>query len=56
MWIPIRGRYAADRPVAAALAAASLSKWRMELRDLAGGATLLNDSYNANPGVCACWL
>jgi UDP-N-acetylmuramoyl-tripeptide--D-alanyl-D-alanine ligase len=35
--------------VAAALATASLSKWRMEPRDLAGGATLLNDSYNANP-------
>ncbi len=34
---------------AAALATASLSKWRMELRDLAGGAMLLNDSYNANP-------
>ena len=34
---------------AAALATASLSKWRMELRDLAGGVTLLNDSYNANP-------
>jgi UDP-N-acetylmuramoyl-tripeptide--D-alanyl-D-alanine ligase len=35
--------------VAAALATASLSKWRMEPRDLAGGARLLNDSYNANP-------
>jgi UDP-N-acetylmuramoyl-tripeptide--D-alanyl-D-alanine ligase len=34
---------------AAALATASLSKWRMELSDLAGGALLLNDSYNANP-------
>jgi UDP-N-acetylmuramoyl-tripeptide--D-alanyl-D-alanine ligase len=34
---------------AAAPATASLSKWRMEVRDLAGGATLLNDSYNANP-------
>jgi UDP-N-acetylmuramoyl-tripeptide--D-alanyl-D-alanine ligase len=34
---------------AAALATASLSKWRLELRDLASGATLLNDSYNANP-------
>ena len=34
---------------AAALATASVSKWRMELRDLDGGATLLNDSYNANP-------
>ncbi|QXE32958.1 UDP-N-acetylmuramoyl-tripeptide--D-alanyl-D-alanine ligase [Streptomyces sp. GMY02] len=33
----------------ASLATASLSKWRMELRDLACGATLLNDSYNANP-------
>ncbi|WP_331765865.1 UDP-N-acetylmuramoyl-tripeptide--D-alanyl-D-alanine ligase [Embleya sp. NBC_00896] len=33
----------------AALATASLSRWRMELRVLAGGATLLNDSYNANP-------
>jgi UDP-N-acetylmuramoyl-tripeptide--D-alanyl-D-alanine ligase len=34
---------------AAALSIASLSKWRMELRDLADGARLLNDSYNANP-------
>jgi len=34
---------------AAALATASLSKWRLELRDLAGGATLLNDSFNADP-------
>jgi UDP-N-acetylmuramoyl-tripeptide--D-alanyl-D-alanine ligase len=34
---------------AAALATASLSKWRLELRALAGGATLLNDSFNANP-------
>ncbi|WP_069760910.1 UDP-N-acetylmuramoyl-tripeptide--D-alanyl-D-alanine ligase [Streptomyces sp. LUP47B] len=34
---------------AAALATASLSPWRMELRELAGGATLLDDSYNANP-------
>ncbi|MEV7192229.1 UDP-N-acetylmuramoyl-tripeptide--D-alanyl-D-alanine ligase [Streptomyces sp. NPDC093510] len=34
---------------AAALATTALSKWRMELRTLAGGATLLNDSYNANP-------
>jgi UDP-N-acetylmuramoyl-tripeptide--D-alanyl-D-alanine ligase len=33
----------------AALATAPLSKWRMERRDLACGATLLNDSYNANP-------
>ncbi|MFE6526877.1 UDP-N-acetylmuramoyl-tripeptide--D-alanyl-D-alanine ligase [Streptomyces sp. NPDC057794] len=34
---------------AAALATASLSPWRMEPRDLTCGATLLNDSYNANP-------
>ena len=34
---------------AKALATASLSKWRMELRELAVGARLLNDSYNANP-------
>ncbi|MFJ8536928.1 UDP-N-acetylmuramoyl-tripeptide--D-alanyl-D-alanine ligase [Streptomyces sp. NPDC093591] len=33
----------------AALGTVSLSRWRMELRDLACGATLLNDSYNANP-------
>ncbi|WP_075661986.1 UDP-N-acetylmuramoyl-tripeptide--D-alanyl-D-alanine ligase [Streptomyces acidiscabies] len=34
---------------AAALPSASLSKWRMELRPLTGGTTLLDDSYNANP-------
>lgn len=32
-----------------AVATASLSKWRMELRDLPGGMLLLNDSSNANP-------
>lgn len=32
-----------------ALAGASLSKWRLELQELPGGVTLLNDSYNANP-------
>ncbi len=32
-----------------ALATATLSKWRMEVRELANGATLLNDSYNASP-------
>jgi UDP-N-acetylmuramoyl-tripeptide--D-alanyl-D-alanine ligase len=35
--------------IAAALATASLTKWRMERHHLAGGATLINDSYNANP-------
>lgn len=34
---------------ASAFTTASLSKWRMELRDLECGATLLNDSYNASP-------
>ncbi|MER7668245.1 UDP-N-acetylmuramoyl-tripeptide--D-alanyl-D-alanine ligase [Kitasatospora sp. NPDC096128] len=34
---------------AAALATASLSPWRMESRGLTCGATLINDSYNANP-------
>jgi UDP-N-acetylmuramoyl-tripeptide--D-alanyl-D-alanine ligase len=34
---------------AAALATVSLSRWRLEPRGLAGGATLLNDSFNANP-------
>ena len=34
---------------AAALATASLSKWRLELRGLAGGVMLLNDSFNADP-------
>jgi len=34
---------------AAALDTASLSKWRLELRDLADGAVLLNDSFNADP-------
>nr|ADU56127.1 hypothetical protein CA915-6 [uncultured organism CA915] len=34
---------------AAVLGTASLSKWRMELRHLTSGVTLLNDSYNASP-------
>ncbi|SDS69776.1 UDP-N-acetylmuramoyl-tripeptide--D-alanyl-D-alanine ligase [Microlunatus soli] len=34
---------------AAALSTATVSKWRLELRDLGGGVTLLNDSFNSNP-------
>ncbi len=34
--------------VGTALATTSLSRWRLEARDLASGATLLNDSYNAH--------
>ncbi|MFJ2766737.1 UDP-N-acetylmuramoyl-tripeptide--D-alanyl-D-alanine ligase [Streptomyces sp. NPDC087300] len=34
---------------AVALSTVALSRWRMEPRTLACGATLLNDSYNANP-------
>ncbi|MGQ0831797.1 MAG: UDP-N-acetylmuramoyl-tripeptide--D-alanyl-D-alanine ligase [Microthrixaceae bacterium] len=35
--------------VAAALATATLSPWRMELTRASGGALVLNDAYNANP-------
>jgi UDP-N-acetylmuramoyl-tripeptide--D-alanyl-D-alanine ligase len=42
--------------VTAALAAASLSPWRMELLTAPGGATILNDAYNANPGSMAAAL
>jgi UDP-N-acetylmuramoyl-tripeptide--D-alanyl-D-alanine ligase len=36
--------------VAAALSAAGpASRWRMEVTELAGGITLINDAYNANP-------
>ncbi len=36
--------------IAAALAAATAaSRWRMEVTELAGGITLINDAYNANP-------
>ena len=34
---------------AAALERATVSRWRMELRRTAAGATVLNDAYNANP-------
>jgi UDP-N-acetylmuramoyl-tripeptide--D-alanyl-D-alanine ligase len=35
---------------AAAMSAVTLTKWRMELRELESGATMINDSYNASPG------
>jgi UDP-N-acetylmuramoyl-tripeptide--D-alanyl-D-alanine ligase len=35
---------------AAALGAVALSKWRMEVSELATGVTLINDSYNSSPG------
>ena len=34
---------------ASALSSASLTKWRLELRELNNGVTMLNDSYNASP-------
>lgn len=34
---------------ASALASVSLTKWRLELRELNNGVTMLNDSYNASP-------
>ena len=37
-----------DEVAAALTRVASLSKWRMELHELAGGVLLLNDAYNAN--------
>ncbi len=35
--------------IAAGLGSAQLSPWRMEVAELASGAVLINDSYNANP-------
>jgi UDP-N-acetylmuramoyl-tripeptide--D-alanyl-D-alanine ligase len=35
--------------VVAGLSEAALSPWRMEVRRAAGGATIVNDAYNANP-------
>jgi len=35
--------------VAAGLGCATLSPWRMEVTELASGAVLINDAYNANP-------
>jgi len=42
--------------VAAGLAAAALSHWRMELTTAASGARVLNDAYNANPTSMAAAL
>ena len=38
-----------DEVMAALPEAVSLSRWRMEMHDLAGGGALINDAYNANP-------
>lgn len=38
-----------DRVAEALSAAPPASRWRMELTELAGGITLINDAYNANP-------
>lgn len=35
---------------ATALGTVTLTKWRMQLSELANGATLLNDAYNSSPG------
>lgn len=42
--------------VQAGLAKAALSPWRMELATAPGGATVLNDAYNANPTSVAAAL
>ena len=50
---------ACDVPVdalPAALAAASLSPWRMEVVELPSGAVVINDAYNANPTSMAAAL
>src|SRR5437660_1916775 len=39
----------APEGVAAGLAQATLSPWRMDLRTAPSGALVLNDAYNANP-------
>ena len=38
-----------DEVMAGLREAVSLSRWRMEMHDLAGGGVLINDAYNANP-------
>lgn len=42
--------------IAAGLGAAQLSPWRMEVTELASGAVLINDAYNANPMSMAAGL
>ena len=42
--------------IAAGLGSASLSPWRMEVTELASGAVLINDAYNANPMSMAAGL
>ena len=41
---------------ASALGSATVSRWRMELVSARGGATVLNDAYNANPSSMAAAL
>jgi UDP-N-acetylmuramoyl-tripeptide--D-alanyl-D-alanine ligase len=63
--LPVRGRHNVDNALAAAavgvalgltpeaiatgLSTATVSAWRMDLRRVPSGATVLNDAYNANP-------
>ena len=42
--------------IAAGLGSAQLSPWRMEVTELASGAVLINDAYNANPMSMAAGL
>jgi len=42
--------------IAAGLGSAELSPWRMEVTELASGAVLINDAYNANPMSMAAGL
>ncbi|HLH99561.1 MAG TPA: UDP-N-acetylmuramoyl-tripeptide--D-alanyl-D-alanine ligase [Acidimicrobiales bacterium] len=42
--------------ITAALADAAISPWRMEMHHTAGGGTVVNDAYNANPASMAAAL
>ena len=55
--LAVAARCGVDLEAAAgALAAASMSPWRMELGWARGGAAVLNDAYNANPASMAAAL
>jgi UDP-N-acetylmuramoyl-tripeptide--D-alanyl-D-alanine ligase len=55
--LAVAGRCGVDLGAAAvAVSTAAMSPWRMQLGRAAGGATVLNDAYNANPASMAAAL
>jgi UDP-N-acetylmuramoyl-tripeptide--D-alanyl-D-alanine ligase len=55
--LAVAGSCGVDLEAAAdSLAGATLSPWRMEVRETASGATVVNDAYNANPASMAAAL